>query len=630
MHEPVMVVALTLAAVVPSILLLLALNTAELRLRGGLHWRSGRAWPPVLMSFFVGVACALPAYWVERGLVKAPWELGNLGAVLLFWLIVAGATEEGCKFVAYHLCPAHACWNQEEYDGILYAAAVALGFATIENVLYVREAGWEVAKLRAVTAVPAHAMFGILMGAGLGVARVRTRVGWSAAGIPLTALALAVGAHGVYDVLASLPSRVALIGISAFLLVLLGVCLRICASARRRSAAFGGQRTALPPPHGSTRLPAMPVVRDPWTAGALGLVPGLGQAYNGELSKSFLFLSIGLLNLLLYWVAHLFVTDAAGALTLLERLGITVAVTPAELERAVEQKRMLEPTLLSLVLMWEAVGAWEAWATARRRWRLPQVHAVRRSFASHGFGASYAMHVFLVFLLVVAPIADVVTGGGAGPTATASEEASADAGGGEAQQDKTDGGDETAAARERREWKLTWVTMPDHVEGWQTRPEGRPEGQTAPHETAPVLPPSGEDGDLAAPRVAPPQQQPASGEAGSYNQYLSYQIRRRHNDMYYFRNVRPTTWAVVHYRIRGDGALLQAELMKFGGGPRSDATRAVEVIRCSAPYQPLPEGARELDVIELFWTLSNQRFTPGSLEEQLSRLPDGRRIRAVH
>jgi RsiW-degrading membrane proteinase PrsW (M82 family) len=48
---------------------------------------------------------------------------------------------------------------------------VSMGFACTENILYVLEGGYEVAIMRAFTAVPAHATFGILMGYYMGKAK---------------------------------------------------------------------------------------------------------------------------------------------------------------------------------------------------------------------------------------------------------------------------------------------------------------------------------------------------------------------------------------------------------------------------------------------------------------------------
>ena len=57
----------------------------------------------------------------------------------------------------------------EPYDGIFYAVIVSLGFAAIENILYVFQRGAIVGILRAFTAVPAHTIFAVFMGFFTGV-----------------------------------------------------------------------------------------------------------------------------------------------------------------------------------------------------------------------------------------------------------------------------------------------------------------------------------------------------------------------------------------------------------------------------------------------------------------------------
>ncbi len=52
----------------------------------------------------------------------------------------------------------------EHYDGIIYAVFVSLGFALVENIMYVVNRGMGVALIRAVLSVPGHGSFGVLMG----------------------------------------------------------------------------------------------------------------------------------------------------------------------------------------------------------------------------------------------------------------------------------------------------------------------------------------------------------------------------------------------------------------------------------------------------------------------------------
>jgi protease PrsW len=84
----------------------------------------------------------------------------------------------------------------EPFDGIVYAVMVSMGFATLENVLYVNEYGFVTGVLRMFTAVPAHAVFGIMMGYFLGRAKftVEQQITYSLLGLLVPTLF-----HGAYD-----------------------------------------------------------------------------------------------------------------------------------------------------------------------------------------------------------------------------------------------------------------------------------------------------------------------------------------------------------------------------------------------------------------------------------------------
>lgn len=109
--------------------------------------------------------------------------------------LVVALSEEFSKYVIvkYFNQPKKAF--NEPYDGIIYAVMVSMGFACTENIMYVLEGGYQTAVLRAFTAVPAHATFGILMGYFMGKAKFsNNRFKLNMAG-----LFLAVFFHGAYD-----------------------------------------------------------------------------------------------------------------------------------------------------------------------------------------------------------------------------------------------------------------------------------------------------------------------------------------------------------------------------------------------------------------------------------------------
>src|SRR5699024_10458329 len=52
----------------------------------------------------------------------------------------------------------------DHYDGIVYAVAISLGFASVENILYLLTNGVEYGFSRALFPVSSHALFGVIMG----------------------------------------------------------------------------------------------------------------------------------------------------------------------------------------------------------------------------------------------------------------------------------------------------------------------------------------------------------------------------------------------------------------------------------------------------------------------------------
>lgn len=138
-------------------------------------------WPVIYVERFISMgSMAFPGYW-------------NVGYTAF---MEAALTEEVFKFLAFMVL----IWGNrnfnEKFDGIVYAVFISLGFALIENLLYVFNQGFNVGIIRAVTAVPAHAVFGIVMGYHLGLAKFYpSRRAWRL----LLALIHPILLHGVYD-----------------------------------------------------------------------------------------------------------------------------------------------------------------------------------------------------------------------------------------------------------------------------------------------------------------------------------------------------------------------------------------------------------------------------------------------
>jgi RsiW-degrading membrane proteinase PrsW (M82 family) len=110
--------------------------------------------------------------------------------------VVAAFTEELCKFLALYLLIWKSREFNDKFDGIVYAVFISLGFAAVENVLYVLENGYGTGIIRAVTAVPAHAIFGITMGFYFGMAKFYEKQRYQ---LKLKALLYPIFLHGTYN-----------------------------------------------------------------------------------------------------------------------------------------------------------------------------------------------------------------------------------------------------------------------------------------------------------------------------------------------------------------------------------------------------------------------------------------------
>lgn len=130
-----------------------------------------------------------------------PWR--PLVYLFLAYFVVPGFVEEGIKYRVL----LRRTWRDPNFnyrfDGVVYAVFVSLGFAAVENVMYVLTSGFSTAIARAVFSIPGHAMFGVVMGAGIGRAK------WlfdhqqreQAASARSRAWILAAILHGLYDFL---------------------------------------------------------------------------------------------------------------------------------------------------------------------------------------------------------------------------------------------------------------------------------------------------------------------------------------------------------------------------------------------------------------------------------------------
>lgn len=127
----------------------------------------------LLKTFLFGAFSTLPTIVVERFLVSFNIFPGILGVAYISF-IVAGFTEEFFKReVVLRLNYNNPSFN-EKLDGIVYSVFSALGFATLENIMYLLRFSTfnpYIGLYRGILSVPAHTIFAVTMGYYLSLAK---------------------------------------------------------------------------------------------------------------------------------------------------------------------------------------------------------------------------------------------------------------------------------------------------------------------------------------------------------------------------------------------------------------------------------------------------------------------------
>lgn len=191
------------AAVIPAIVLLVKVERAD-----RLEKESRRLLVSLVLFGIASTAIASLLERVGMTILDTVFEYeSTLYNILLYFGVVAFA-EEGAKYVLLK----RRTWRNPEFncqfDGVVYGVFVSLGFALWENIGYVAMFGLGTAAIRAVTAVPGHACFGVFMGVWYGMAKRREGAGDLAGAKRMRVRSLLIPAllHGFYDFAASSES----------------------------------------------------------------------------------------------------------------------------------------------------------------------------------------------------------------------------------------------------------------------------------------------------------------------------------------------------------------------------------------------------------------------------------------
>ena len=182
-----------LSALIPAVVLL-----------GYIYWRDRKS-PEPLKQLLKATAWGVLAIPLTLAIVYPlqligviPEEFTTIGGAIYDAFMSAAIPEELSKLLLLWLFLRKNHYFDERMDGIVYAVCVSLGFAGLENILYVvlNEDWASIAISRAIFAVPGHFCYGVMMGYFYSLAKFEPlhRTRYSA-----LALLVPVVAHGVYD-----------------------------------------------------------------------------------------------------------------------------------------------------------------------------------------------------------------------------------------------------------------------------------------------------------------------------------------------------------------------------------------------------------------------------------------------
>ena len=188
------------AAVVPAVFLLIRVYRAD-RLEPE---PSGLLLSLILRGVFATVI-AMVLEELGSALLGSVYAENSLPYNVIMYFVIVAFSEEGAKYILLR----RRTWRSDafncQFDGVVYAVFVSLGFALWENISYVLMYGLGTAAIRAVTAMPGHACFGVFMGAFYGLAKRYDNFGdeYRSRRCRRLAVLVPVLLHGTYDFIAT-------------------------------------------------------------------------------------------------------------------------------------------------------------------------------------------------------------------------------------------------------------------------------------------------------------------------------------------------------------------------------------------------------------------------------------------
>lgn len=158
----------------------------------------------LLKAFLLGI-CAIPFDVALVNFIESVWHSDTVFFQAFF---TAGIPEEFCKWILFMLVIWRNSNFDEFFDGIVYAVFISLGFACVENMMYLFSsddfgAAFQTGVMRALLSVPGHFLFAVIMGYFLGMAKFKPQ---ERRKYLILSYVCPMIAHGIFDYLLMLSA----------------------------------------------------------------------------------------------------------------------------------------------------------------------------------------------------------------------------------------------------------------------------------------------------------------------------------------------------------------------------------------------------------------------------------------
>ena len=182
----------------------------------------------VLKVLLWGAVFSIPCAVVERfaiSFIQAFYDIESVKYAFMENTFGVALVEELSKWLVLMIL----VWRNNNfdyrYDGIVYAVFVGMGFAIFENIKYVLEYGMVTGILRALTAIPGHCAFAIIMGTFYGSSKYFQSIKNKKMQVlcMLYAIIIPIVGHGLYDFALTISNNVLSVVVSIFYMIILDI-----------------------------------------------------------------------------------------------------------------------------------------------------------------------------------------------------------------------------------------------------------------------------------------------------------------------------------------------------------------------------------------------------------------------